>query len=80
MCHALAVYKVFCVFKVCVAGAPVTDWMDYDTGYTERYLGIPPGNSDAYTRSSVLPLARYLPSELVLANHVTSLVKNVWDS
>ena len=30
------------VFSVAIAGAPVTDWMCYDTGYTERYLGVPP--------------------------------------
>jgi dipeptidyl-peptidase 9 len=26
-------------FKVAVAGAPVTCWEAYDTGYTERFIG-----------------------------------------
>ena len=38
---ALAVLRRPDVFKAAVAGAPVTDWMDYDTCYTERYLGVP---------------------------------------
>ena len=29
------------VFQVAVAGAPVTSWQLYDTGYTERYLDRP---------------------------------------
>lgn len=29
-------------FQVAIAGAPVTNWLAYDTGYTERYLGVPP--------------------------------------
>ena len=38
---ALAVLKRPDVFKAAVAGAPVVDWRDYDTHYTERYLGLP---------------------------------------
>ena len=38
---ALAVLKRPDVFKAAVAGAPVVDWLDYDTHYTERYLGLP---------------------------------------
>ena len=33
---ALAVLKAPDVFKAAVAGAPVVDWLDYDTHYTER--------------------------------------------
>jgi dipeptidyl-peptidase-4 len=34
-------------FKAAAAGAPVSDWRDYDTHYTERYMGIPAALSDA---------------------------------
>ncbi len=37
-----------------VAGAPVVDWHDYDTHYTERYLGVPPADDKAYDVSNVL--------------------------
>jgi dipeptidyl-peptidase-4 len=42
------------VFKAAVAGAPVADWQDYDTHYTERYLGLPRQNAEGYRKSSVL--------------------------
>jgi dipeptidyl-peptidase-4 len=51
---AIAVLRRPDVFHAAVAGAPVTDWRLYDTHYTERYLGTPDGNVDAYRRSSVL--------------------------
>ncbi|GAA4860240.1 prolyl oligopeptidase family serine peptidase [Pseudonocardia benzenivorans] len=50
---ALAVLRRPDVFHAAVAGAPVTDWALYDTHYTERYLGTPDGNPDAYARSSL---------------------------
>jgi dipeptidyl-peptidase-4 len=42
------------VIKSGVAGAPVVDWQDYDTHYTERYLGLPEANPKAYEVSSLL--------------------------
>jgi dipeptidyl-peptidase-4 len=45
------------VFRCGVAIAPVTDQRGYDTGYIERYLGLPADQPDAYDRSSVLPHA-----------------------
>ncbi|HLT30973.1 MAG TPA: DPP IV N-terminal domain-containing protein [Myxococcaceae bacterium] len=52
---ALAVQERPDVFHAAVAGAPVTDWYDYDTHYTERYLGVPADDRDpAYLRSSLL--------------------------
>ncbi|KAF7830712.1 Dipeptidyl aminopeptidase 4 [Senna tora] len=42
------------MFKCAVAGAPVTSWDGYDTFYTEKYLGLPSKEEDAYENSSVL--------------------------
>jgi len=50
----LALERASELYKVGVAGAPVVDWRDYDTFYTERYLGLPQRDSAAYARSSVL--------------------------
>ena len=52
---ALAVLRRPDVFKAAVAGAPVTDWMDYDTCYTERYLGVSGAGRwpDAYREGSL---------------------------
>ena len=51
---ALAVLRRPDVFHAAIAGAPVTDWSLYDTFYTERYLGDPQINPDAYSRSSLI--------------------------
>lgn len=56
------------VFRAAVAGAPVTDWLDYDTHYTERYLGTPQKHPQAYTESSLLPLAHQLQRPLLLVH------------
>lgn len=40
--------------RCAVVGAPVTDWRLYDTHYTERYLGDPDTEPDAYLRSAVV--------------------------
>jgi len=54
---ALAVLRRPDVFHAAVAGAPVTDWRLYDTHYTERYLGVPDYDSEAYDGSSLIILA-----------------------
>jgi len=43
----MAVLKRPEVFHAGIAGAPVVDWADYDTHYTERYLGVPPATMKA---------------------------------
>jgi dipeptidyl-peptidase 4 len=45
------------VYKVAVAIAPVVDWRDYDSCYTERYLGNPEANKAAYDAASLLTYA-----------------------
>ncbi|HYI00967.1 alpha/beta fold hydrolase [Hyalangium sp.] len=55
---ALAALKRPDVFKAAVAGAPVVDWRDYDTHYTERYLGLPEQHPEAYEKSSLLTYAQ----------------------
>jgi len=54
---ALAVLRRPDVFHAAIAGAPVTDWRLYDTHYTERYLGLPDHDAEAYDRSSLIYLA-----------------------
>ena len=51
------------VFKLAISGAPVTSWRLYDTAYTERYLGDPNVNTEAYNRSSVLQFAKQFPDQ-----------------
>lgn len=63
---ALAVQRRPDVFKAGVAGAPVTDWLDYDTHYTERYLGVPGADDPVYPSNSLLKDAAALSRPLLL--------------
>jgi dipeptidyl-peptidase-4 len=54
------------VFRVGVAVSPVTDWTGYDTAYTERYLGQPSDEPEAYRSSSALEVARRITGSLLL--------------
>jgi dipeptidyl-peptidase-4 len=65
---ALAVLRRPDMFHAAVAGAPVTDWRLYDTAYTERYLGDPHSNADAYESTSLIPLAAKLQRPLLLVH------------
>ncbi len=58
-------FPYMCLFQMAIAGAPVTSWHLYDTGYTERYIGLPSNNSHGYRASSVLQQVENLPSEYV---------------
>ncbi len=55
------------VFKAGFAGAPVTDWRQYDTIYTERYMGLPQENAEGYRVSSPVAHADGLQGKLLVA-------------
>ncbi len=57
------------LFRAGIAGAPVTDWRNYDTIYTERYMGLPSENSAGYARSSVVGRAGDLVSRLLIVHN-----------
>jgi len=55
-------------FTAGIAGAPVTDWRDYDTIYTERYMSTPQDNPDGYVRTSAVEGAKNLNGRLLIAH------------
>ncbi len=59
------------MFKGGVSVAPVTDWRNYDTIYTERYMLLPKDNVDGYHNSSPVNYAADLHGSL-LEVHGTS--------
>ena len=63
---ALAVLRRPDKFHCGIAGAPVTDWLLYDTHYTERYLGHPGTDDTAYRATSLLEDAAKLDRPLLL--------------
>lgn len=56
------------IFKAGVSVAPVSDWRLYDTIYTERYMGRPQDNSEAYKNSSPVNQIAGLKGKLMLAH------------
>ena len=56
------------VFRMGVAGAPVTHWDGYDTHYTERYMGTPDSNPDGYRVSSVMSHVENLQGAILLVH------------
>ncbi len=58
-------------FKAGVSVAPVTNWRNYDSAYTERYMGLPKDNAKGYDDSSMPNAAANLHGALLLV-HGTS--------
>lgn len=48
------------------ASSPVTDYRLYDTAYSERHLGLPQTDAEAYDRAALLPLAGQLNGDLLV--------------
>ena len=51
------------IFKIAIAGAPVTNWFLYDTGYTERFMDLPAANVEGYNKGNVSNYANQFPNE-----------------
>ena len=85
----MTMFKAGDYFKAGVSGAPVTDWLLYDTHYTERYLNHPKANAKGYEDSSVFPYIDGLQGALmvyhgmaddnVLFTNTTKLIKAMQD-
>ncbi len=65
---ALAILKYPDLFQVAVAGSPVTDWKNYDTIYTERYMQTPRENAEGYKSASCIKYAKNLKGKLLLVH------------
>ncbi len=65
---ALAILRYPEVFQVAVAGAPVTDWRQYDSIYTERYMRTPQLNTEGYDQGSCMKYAEDLQGKLLIVH------------
>ena len=55
-------------FRAGVSVAPVTNWRNYDSIYTERYMGLPGDKTDGYRDFSVVNSAANLKGRLLIAH------------
>jgi dipeptidyl-peptidase-4 len=53
-------------FAMGIAGGTVSDWANYDSIYTERYMQTPAHNPEGYKKSSVTAAAKNLHGRLLL--------------
>ncbi len=63
---AMSVFRGNGVFKLGISVAPVSDWLFYDTIYTERFMWTPQNNAAGYKRASVLTYVDSLKSKFLL--------------
>ncbi len=53
-------------FSAACAASSVTDWRNYDSIYTERYMGLPQQNKEGYDAGSAMTYADALKGRLML--------------
>ena len=58
------------IFRAGFAGAPVANWHNYDTIYTERYLGLPSENENGYQEGSAVTWASKLKGRLLIVHDI----------
>jgi dipeptidyl-peptidase-4 len=56
-------------FRAGIAGAPVTNFANYDTIYTERYMGLPLGNPEGYKKTDLAAKAGSLKGNLMIIHN-----------
>jgi dipeptidyl aminopeptidase/acylaminoacyl peptidase len=56
------------LFAAGIASSSVTDWREYDSIYTERYMGTPQDNPSGYQASSVIAAAKDLHGRLLIVH------------
>jgi len=54
------------VFAAAASSSPPTDWRNYDTIYTERYMWTPQENTAGYDAGSALTYAKELKGRLLI--------------
>jgi dipeptidyl-peptidase-4 len=54
------------VFAAASASSPPTDWRNYDTIYTERYMWIPQENQEGYDAGNIVNYAKNLRGRLLI--------------
>ena len=54
-----------------IVGAPVTDWRNYDTIYTERYMKMPQNNPQGYEATAPAKAVARLHGKLLLLHGMT---------
>ena len=54
------------LFKVSIAGGPVTDWKYYEVMYGERYMDTPQENPEGYKNANIMNYAKNLDSKLMI--------------
>ncbi len=62
----MAILRYPDVFAAAAASSPPTDWRNYDTIYTERYMWIPQENAQGYDAGSAMTYAKDLRGRLLL--------------
>ena len=58
------------LFRAGISGAPVTYFANYDTIYTERYLGLPSEDEEGYQRTNLSLVAGNLKAHLMLVDNL----------
>ena len=73
-------------FKLGISGGTVSDWRNYDSIYTERYMQTPQNNPDGYRKGSPVHSAKDLHGKLLLIHgaiddnvHVANTIQFVYE-